>query len=43
MAGIYAGEVEPMGAVEVLEPHDRAYFTAYLMDIQESGKKHLVR
>ena len=42
MAGTY-GAISEMGAVEVLEPHDRAYFTAYMVDIQEGGKKTLVR
>jgi hypothetical protein len=32
-----------MGLVEILEPHDRAYFTAFLVDIHESGQKNLVR
>lgn len=32
-----------MGLVEILEPHDRAYFTAFLVDINENGKKNLVR
>ena len=31
-----------MGLVEILEPHDRAYFTAFLVDIHESGKQNLV-
>ena len=42
MAGTYQA-INEMGAVEVLEPHDRAYFTAYIIDIQEGGKKTLVR
>ena len=42
MAGTYQA-ISEMGAVEVLEPHDRAYFTAYIIDIQEGGKKTLVR
>ena len=42
MAGSYQA-ISEMGAVEVLEPHDRAYFTAYIIDIQEGGKKTLVR
>jgi len=42
MAGMY-GAITEMGAVEVLEPHDRAYFTACMVDIQEGGKKTLVR
>ena len=32
-----------MGLVEVREPHDRAYFTACLVDIDETGKKPLVQ
>ena len=32
-----------MGLVEVLEPHGRAYFTAFLVDIHKSGKQKLVR
>ena len=32
-----------MGLVEILEPHDRAYFTASLIDIDETGKRNLVR
>jgi hypothetical protein len=32
-----------MGLVEVLEPHGRAYFTAFLIDIHKSGKQKLVR
>ena len=27
-----------MRLVEALEPHDRAYFTAFLVDIHKSGK-----
>jgi len=42
MAGTYQA-ISEMGAVEVLEPHDRAYFTAYIIDIEEGGKKTLVR
>jgi len=42
MAGSYQ-EISEMVAVEVLEPHDRAYFTAYIIDIQEGGNKTLVR
>ena len=33
----------PMGLVEVLEPHGRVYFTAFLIDIHKSGKQKLVR
>ena len=40
MAG---AEARPMGLVEILEPHDRAYFTACLLDIDETGKNNLVR
>ena len=45
MAGIYAGESESakMGLVEVIEPSDVAYFTAHLLDIDESVQKILVR
>jgi hypothetical protein len=32
-----------MGLVEVLEPHHRAYVTAFLVDIHESGQQNLVR
>ena len=42
MAGKY-GAISEMGTVEVLEPHDRAYFTACMVDIQEGGKETLVR
>jgi hypothetical protein len=30
-----------MGPVEVLESHDLAYFTVFLVDIHKSGKKIL--
>ena len=45
MAGIYTGESESakMGLVEIIEPSDVAYFTAHLLDIDESGQKILVR
>ena len=45
MAGIYAGKSESakMGLVEIIEPSDVAYFTAHLLDIDESGQKILVR
>ena len=45
MAGIYAGESESakMGLVEIIEPSDVAYFTAHLLDIDESVQKILVR
>ena len=44
--GVYGERVSeetPMGLVEVLEPHGRAYFTVFLVDIHKSGKRTLVR
>ena len=41
--GERVSEETPMGLVEVLEPHGRAYFTAFLIDIHKSGKQKLVR
>ncbi|KAJ1474864.1 hypothetical protein T484DRAFT_1830694 [Baffinella frigidus] len=32
-----------MGVVEVVEPHDRAYFKASLLDMDEAGKKFFIR
>jgi len=45
MAGMYTGVQDnfSMGLVEILEPHDRAYFTAFLVDINANGKQNLVR
>ena len=32
-----------MGLVEVVEPHDRAFFKATLLDMEEDGKRYHVR
>jgi hypothetical protein len=43
LEGLIASPINEMGLVEVLEPHHRAYVTAFLVDIHESGKQNLVR
>jgi hypothetical protein len=43
LEGLSASPNNEMGLVEVLEPHHRAYVTAFLVDIHESGQQNLVR